>query len=231
MLHNNVLTQDNLESVDKYFSWVYDVIKPFTGQRILDIGCARGNITDFVKGRELVIGIDVLEDFVNDYKNRFKNFKNISAFKCNIEKDNAEFLLNKDIDTIICLNVLEHIENDMQALKNMHRILKTGGKLIIQVPAFACLYGTLDAADIHFRRYGKKEIISRITAAGFKIKKVFYFNIAGIIGWFISGKILKDKHFKKDRGILFNSIIPFLRFIEKAIKPPIGLSIFVAAEK
>lgn len=228
--HSNIVTQDNLAAADRYFPWIYDTIKEFAGNKILDIGCARGNIADFFKAKELIIGIDVLDEFVSCFKDRFKENKNFYAYKINIE-EGAEELIGRGIDTIICLNVLEHIEKDGLALENMRKILVKGGKLIVQVPAFNFLYGTLDEADLHFRRYEKKEIADKIKGAGFKIKKVFYFNLLGVLGWFLSGKVFKDKHFKAERGGLFNKFIPFLRFFEKIMKPPAGLSIFVIAEK
>ncbi|MFH1452508.1 MAG: methyltransferase type 12, partial [Armatimonadota bacterium] len=105
------------------------------------------------------------------------------------------------------------------------------GRVIIQVPAFMWLYGTLDKADLHFRRYSKSEIVNKVKKAGFKIHKSFYFNFPGIIGWYLSGKVFKDKHFKSGRGKLFNTVIPVIKFVERAVRPPLGLSVFVIAEK
>ena len=134
-------------------------------------------------------------------------------------------------DTVICVNVLEHMKNDKKALENMHSVLEKKGKLILMAPAFQALYGTIDKANKHYRRYNKKQLKSLLKQCNFKIKSMAYMNLFGLLGWWYHNKFLKiSVHNTKDL-LLFDKLAPFLSFIEKIIPPPVGLSLIVIAEK
>lgn len=229
--HKHIKTQEQFVSMDRYFQWVYKTISPYLGNRILDIGCAGGNICQYFLNKEKVIGVDLLDEFIEEIKRRFKNYPNFEAYKCSLVSEEFLKYQSRNVDTVTCLNVISHITDDDKALKNVYEILQPKGKLILQVPAFKWLYGTLDEADLHFRRYNKEEIIKKISLTGFLVHKVFYFNMMGIFPWYFSGKIMKENIFSSKKGKLYNIVIPFLKIIESIIKPPFGLSIFVIAQK
>ena len=97
------------------------------------------------------------------------------------------------IDSVICFNVLEHIEQDEKALKNIFDLLEPGGRLLLLVPSHPWLYGTLDQHLGHYRRYGKKELKNKLETLGFKVIFLKYFNRIGIWEWFLNSKILRKK--------------------------------------
>jgi SAM-dependent methyltransferase len=133
-------------------------------------------------------------------------------------------------DTITCINVLEHIEQDVAALKHMKHFLRKGGKVVIFVPALPEIYGTLDSLVDHHRRYTKKTLKTALENAGFTIKAGYYMNMFGILTWFLAGRILKQKEFHKEACHMLDKIVPTLRTLESLVNPPLGQSLIMVGE-
>jgi SAM-dependent methyltransferase len=168
---------------------------------------------------------------VGDLRNTFRSKKDVFVREFDItKKPPKEF--NLFFSTIYGINVLEHIEDDKGALKNIRKILNKNGKLILLVPAKRKAYTKLDRELGHFRRYEKEELSEKLERSGYKVDKIYYFNIVGLISWYIRDKVktnnvnLKPYHIK-----IFDSIIPFLRMVESVIKIPMGISLIVVARK
>src|SRR5205814_6821840 len=120
---------------------------------------------------------------------------------------------------------LEHIEDDRGALRHMHDLLAPGGKLLLFVPAGTYLYGRLDEALGHFRRYSLNEVRAKAAEAGFAVDELFYMNVAGIPGWFLSSRVLRRTAPPRGMLWLFNLLTPlFIRF-EETLKPRFGQSV------
>ncbi len=116
-------------------------------------------------------------------KNRFKNVDNIETFN---DYFNSEIDLSEDINTILYINVLEHIEMDKEELISSYKKLNTGGRVIVFVPALQFLYSSLDEQLGHYRRYNKNRLTTLLEGAGFQVEKVKYFDLAGILPWYIT---------------------------------------------
>jgi 2-polyprenyl-3-methyl-5-hydroxy-6-metoxy-1,4-benzoquinol methylase len=224
------ITLDELAHVQKYNLLIYECIKPYLGKSILEIGAGIGNVSKHLINSkpDLLILSDFEEDFVKILSDNFKNIPNIKVVKFDISKDS--YLDNNSIDTIICINVLEHIKEDLQALINCNKILSYGGKLILFLPANQFLYGALDISLGHYRRYNKDEITKKLQAAGFKVNSVRYFNAIGILGWLINSRVLKKNTIPLFQ-LKFFELISFFVQLEKYIKIPFGLSLIVVAHK
>jgi SAM-dependent methyltransferase len=227
----SVEIQNRLSKVDRYNQWIYDNIKAFVGKRVLDVGCASGNITQFFLDREMVIGLDHSLEFIQIIEDKFRAYPNFRAVSSDITDSNISALRSENFDTVTCFNVLEHIEDDLLALVNMRQMLADNGRLILLVPAFQALYGTMDEADGHFRRYSKKELSMKLRKSDFAVEKQFYMNAVGIIGWYINGRILRKRLVPNTHYSLYNKVLPIFSRIEKLIKMPFGLSIVTIARK
>src|SRR5687767_11810698 len=177
--------QQRLSEVDLYNEWIFEQFEPFIGDRVLDVGCAIGNITKQFMDRERVVGLDVAPEFVDEMRARFGDRPNFRAELIDIADPAVLSLAEERIDTIVCANVLEHVEDDARALAHMHELLVPGGRLLLLVPAFRFLFGTMDRADRHFRRYTKPEVHLRLDAAGFRMERLYYMNLVGTVGWFV----------------------------------------------
>ena len=216
-----------------YNHWIYENIQNYIGYNILEIGAGIGNITDFIIFRNNLTVIDINQHYI-DYLNSkysFRNESNFNALNVDIQDIKSSPLASKRFDTIICLNILEHLENDRGAVENMSYLLEPGGKLIILVPALKTLYGSIDVSFEHLRRYNKKELKSLINGQNMEIVKFYYLNFLGLLGWFINGRILKKKELPEKQTKLFDELVPFLSFAEKIIIPPLGQSLILIAQK
>jgi len=224
-----------LYSADNFNKWLFDEIKPFIRDgNILEIGSGIGTISnilinEFKKSNITLSDID--RKYIKFLRDKYNN-RDINVHEINVEKFDHLKKLNKFFDTVIMLNVLEHIKDDLKPLENIYKILKRNGVLILLVPAFKFLYNSIDIEVGHYRRYSKKEIIKLSKSAGYKIKGCFYFNFLSIIGWFINGTIFRKGELSKNALDIYNNMIPLLRVFEKnIIKRKIGISIILILEK
>lgn len=223
--------QGRLSEVDRYNEWIYEQFRPLIGKRILDVGCAIGNITRYYLDRELVVGIDVVEEFINKVQERFADRPNFKVLLVDIADSAVLSLASEKIDTIICVNVLEHVEDDILALNNMKQVLVAGGRLLLLVPAFKFLYGTMDIADNHYRRYHKQMLRDRLLETGFVVESQYYMNLIGMLGWFLNGKILRNEIIESSHYSFYNKIVPVIAKMEGLVHPPFGLSLISVARK
>lgn len=223
-----------LASANNFTLWMYEQIKPFLKGNILEIGSGRGNyskiiINSFPQNR--IILSDISENYVKDLKKQFES-SNVVAVKLNLEKKGDFEKINTNIDSAFALNVMEHIENDIDAMNNLYEKLNKGGTFTILVPAHKFLYNCIDKSVGHYRRYTRKDLLKKVSQTKFKVKKLFYFNALPILGWYWSGNILKKDILSKNNMRLFDTLVPLLRFIEKYIlRKKIGMSLVAVLVK
>jgi SAM-dependent methyltransferase len=217
-----------MRTVEWYNNWLFSLVEEHIKGDILEGGAGIGNFTSLLLKRGRVFAIDINKDCLKGLRKKFGS-------KVFIEFGDLEkgkfFSKTKKFDTIVCLNVLEHIKDDKKALENMFELLKPKGKLVLLVPAYQLFFGRLDEELGHFRRYSKPELTRKLTSLGFKICKSRYLNWLGGLGWFINARILGRKMLSKKQLVLFDKIArPFLK-LEQVFEPPFGLSILVIAQK
>ena len=136
----------------------------------------------------------------------------------------------RQFDSVVCLNVLEHIEDDLGALREMRRVIRPGGYLALLVPAHQVLYGKFDEAVGHFRRYSKDPLLKLLKQADFEVTSIKFFNITAVIPWLVNGRIFKRDYLPEDQTRLVNRLVPVLK-LERLIGPPCGLSLIALAKK
>jgi SAM-dependent methyltransferase len=182
--------------------------------------------------RDLIVATDVYSPCVDYLKRRVGVGLNVVPLELDISDPAALELAKYEFDTVICLNVLEHVEDDLRALSHMQSVLKPGGRLVLLVPAFQFLYGTVDRSLDHYRRYTRKSLLPRMRAAGFEIERSFYMNVIGMAGWFLNNRVLKRREENADQIEMFDRYIaPVAERIEKIIPPPFGLSLIAIGQK
>lgn len=217
---------ENLQQANRYNNWIFSQILPHLGSEVLEVGCGNGNFTVLLAQKcSRVVAVDLNEDYVLVTKSRLKGNSGVEV----LVADATQLQEKRYYDRVIMLDVLEHIEDDIQILYQLKNCLKPGGKLIVKVPALECLYSPMDKAIGHYRRYNKKTLINTLRKANFSHPSVWYFNVAGICGWWFNGKVLGCTTPPAEQVGLFNEIVPFLSVIEARIKLPIGLSLFGVA--
>jgi 2-polyprenyl-3-methyl-5-hydroxy-6-metoxy-1,4-benzoquinol methylase len=214
-----------------YNRWIYEQIAPYIGQRILDIGCAIGNITQFYLDRDRIIGLDVVDESLEVIRARFADYPNFEAHHVDITTPELQRFASENIDTVVMLNVLEHIEDDIGTLRGIWNVLVPGGRLLMLVPVIKALYGPMDKADHHYRRYSRAELNYKLRAANFEIEQQKYFNFLGIAAWFFTNHILRRTMAAPTQYSLFDKLVPILSRLEAIKPPPLGLSLVTICRK
>jgi len=225
-------TLDALAYLDHYNSWLIDKIRPFLGQRILEVGSGIGNMAAYLLDRELIVTSDIMPEYREALSKRFADRPNVHVTSFSLDNgDGKEDVARHNIDTIVSVNVLEHIADDRGAIGHMADLLPKGGRLVILVPAIPALFGTLDVYLHHYRRYRKQELRALFEASGFAVDDIFYFNFFGIFGWFLNSRVLRREILPPGQLRLFNTLAPGFRAVESAVPIPIGQSLIIAGTK
>ena len=211
--------------IDRCDAYLFDQIRPFLGKRVLEVGSGNGNIVPHLLDRQLVVATDIEPQSVAEIRRCFGAHANVTALALDICSETAADLRPYNIDTVLSLNVLEHIHDDGVALSNIANVLSAGGRLIIIVPAYQALYGTMDASIGHYRRYTKGDLGRKLSHAGFQVERQFYYNILGIAGWFVNGRLLRRRVPPTSQLRLYNLVFPIASRLESLVPPIVGLSL------
>lgn len=174
--------------------WMAETIGPSLGGKILEIGAGIGNLTRIlVRGRRFYIASDLEYEHVERLKSRLAHRPNLSVALLDAADPEQFQPFKGKVDTVVCLNVVEHIEDDLAALRNIHSVLENGGLAVILVPEGESVYGTLDQALGHWRRYSERQLTAVMQNAGFEVEKIIRFNRISRPGWWLNGRLLKRR--------------------------------------
>jgi SAM-dependent methyltransferase len=196
--------------------WMYHQIAPYVGQRVLEAGCGIGNLTELLLESDRLVAGDFDPFYVEMINRRFGHLENFRTLQVDLTRaDNYDQLADERIDTIICLNVLEHIATDQDVLGHFFRLLQPGGHAIMLVPQHPWLYAPVDQTLGHERRYTTEELCDKLTRAGFEVVHQQGFNRLGTLGWYVSGKLMGRKHLSPGQMRTFNRLLPVARLIER----------------
>lgn len=212
--------------------WLFDRIHPYLGTNILEVGSGIGNISKFlISPNTNVVLTDVKKSYLEYLRHRFVGNPKVKILSHDISSTDLSNISQMDIDTVVCINVLEHIENDDIALENIHKFLCNDGRLILIVPAGKALYGSLDEGVDHFRRYEKDTLKKKLEKNDFIIDEIYYHNLLSTIGWFVNGRIFKRKLMSSLQVRIIDKMIPLLAKAENKCRVPFGLSLIVVCRK
>jgi len=199
------------------------------GLRILEIGAGTGNLTAQLIPRVVYWATDINPLYLMYLENVGRNRPYMKVGFTNAEKAES-YPQDQKFDTVICLNVVEHLVNDRGALVNLRAALEDGGRAIILVPCGPGLYGTLDEVLGHQRRYTRKSLEELVTKAEFKLESMLEFNRAGVIAWWLNGRVLRRRTFGLGQIMALNLLTPVFRLIDKFL-PWAPLSLIAVARK
>jgi SAM-dependent methyltransferase len=222
---HGILTLEAFEQARRYNQWVFSRFSRHVGSRVLEIGSGIGNIVADVlthPGVEEVVATDASSCSLKILHDRLGADPRLSCVTWDANTSPPVELAGRPFDTIICSNVLEHIENHEAALSAMAGLLRPGGKLLLLVPAHPYLYCRLDKELGHFRRYRRTELIELLEGLGFQVEKVANHNFPGVIGWFWSGKVRGREMLHQKSLRRFDRLVPLIRRIDPLIRGPLG---------
>lgn len=225
-----------LAEATNYYLWTLARIRPHLGQKILDVGGGFGSHLEAILASGLrVTSIDRSAEAVEWMRARFADRPEFRALCADFDEESTlRELRAQEFDTVLCLNVLEHIADDRRALRGMRSILAKGGALILQVPAHRWLYGRLDSLAGHHRRYAAADLARLLSGAGFEDVRVSHFNRFGVVPWFINGRVLKPRRIDSETvgaqvRIFDRYLVPLARVMEVLLPLPVGQSLIAIA--
>lgn len=217
--------------IDEVDRWLYEEISPYLGSRILEIGCGMGNFARYLVDRDLYIGIETSPDSVEYVNQLYGNRPGMHAYVADATAVAFADFARFELDTIFSLNVFEHIDDHMAALRNAHAVLQPGGRMILVVPAHMWLYGSIDRAIGHYRRYDKRMLAELFQQVGFTCLAQKYINALGALGWWANGRLRRQETPPSGQLRLFNRVVPVIKGIERAMPPPFGISVLAVGKK
>jgi 2-polyprenyl-3-methyl-5-hydroxy-6-metoxy-1,4-benzoquinol methylase len=221
----------NLSDTKNYNDWISQLIDPFLGNRILEVGAGIGNMTEILlKNGRTIFASDVSTKHLEILQERFQNRSDIFIQDWNMENGVIDSFKDENLDTVVCINVLEHIKDDSRALKNAFSLLAPNGRLLLFIPAHPLLFGKIDKNLGHYRRYAKSAIVELTKEAGFKIQKAQFFNRVGFWGWFLNSRLFNCSELSEKQMRIFNSLVPLWKLIDH-LSLPFGQSLFIVARK
>ena len=229
-------TLEVIAKADRFNKWMYDQFRDQLKGEILEIGSGIGNISQLVieEGRFITLS-DYNDEYCESLRKKFSPYNNVrEVIRIDLLDQNFEnkyYAYKEKFDSIFLLNVIEHIEDDLTAVKNCNYLLKRGGHLILLAPAYSWLYCKFDKQLGHYRRYSLIQLKYLLKKNAFSILKGDYFNFTGIAGWFLFGKIMNRKMLGSGGMSAFNKIVPLAKAVDKILGRSTGLSIIVTGIK
>lgn len=214
---------------ENYHNWILDEFSPYLGENVAEVGAGTGNFSDFLLGTKVrkLAAFEPSKNMFDVLQKRFLDHSVVDTINAFFEDQSFP----NAFDSVCYVNVLEHIEDDFNALSHAHKALHQNGHLLIFVPALPFLYSDLDKKVGHFRRYKKQQLENLVSSAGFTIKKSKYFDIAGIIPWYIAFVLLKQTTTEANVSLYDKLIVPVMRRVERVIIPMIGKNLILIAQK
>lgn len=233
-LAENLYFGKDLEAMQfarRYHRWIIDEIRPFFGKNVAEVGAGCGNLSQFLL-EESIDSLTAFEPSSNMFDLLEKKLRSESrATLINDFFGSRNIDSGDGYDSVVYINVMEHIEDDQGEIGRAFDSLKPGGHLIIYVPALAWLYSDFDRAIGHFRRYHKSELFRLVSDQGFDVVQAKYFDSLGIIPWYLNAVLLGRSINSKSVALYDRLAIPMLSRVERYLPPWIGKNLLVVGRK
>lgn len=216
-----------------YLKWQFNLVQPYLGKHVLEIGGGIGNFTSsLATTAESVISLEPNVYCYNKLKQATAAINNVTIYNIAAEQLNNHVASDYLADTVICMNVLEHIQDDAEAVQTFSQRLKVGGNMVLLIPAVPWVFGDIDRRLGHYRRYSKQSITSLLHEVGMEISVLRYFNFIGLWGWLWNTRVFKKQQQSNGQIYFFDKyLVPWLSKAEQVVPVPIGQSLLVVSIK
>ena len=212
-----------------YHNWILALIKPWLKGSVAEVGAGMGNFSRLLLGCEVecLTAFEPSKEMYSALVNEIGSDPRATAVN--------DFFTHKSsaggFDSIVYINVLEHIQEDCNELAEAWNSLRSGGHLIVFVPALSWLYSPLDREVGHFRRYNRTGLEKKVASAGFELMLSHYFDIAGILPWYVNFVLLKRSIGRGSVSAYDQFVVPIMRRVEGVVTPPVGKNILLVAKR
>jgi SAM-dependent methyltransferase len=226
---------ETLSEAVQYYDWVYSLMCPYLGQQVLELGAGIGNLTTYLLGRgRLVTAIDTDERIIVLHRHRVPADPRLLTKCVSIQELSARPACLGQFDSVVSSNVLEHLPDEVETevVRASFELLRPGGFSVHWVPAFQTIFGSLDRAFMHHRRYRRNQLRALFRRAGFEVVSCQYWNLVGFFGWWFTGRILCATGISSTQMLAFDRyVVPVIRRMEPWVWRPFGQSILIVARR
>ena len=219
---------------ENYRRWQFDMVAPFIKGTVLEVGGGIGNFTpELSRAADNLISLEPNEYCYKQLVEKTKDLKNVVAHRATVESLDEKIPLTRHVDTVVLMNVLEHIQDDKAVLTKLQQRLKPTGRIVILVPACQWAFGSTDDRLGHYRRYWKGYTRELVASLGMEIEKMRYYHFIGVWAWWWNAKFAHRQNQSDGQIKLFDKFfVPVISRLEKFVPPPVGQSLlFVARQK
>ncbi len=211
----------------RYRRYLLGLLEPHCGRKILEVGSGLGDLAAELSGYERLIVTDVDPACLQELSDRFNGRPDVEVTPFDLREGNA---LSQSVNTVLAVNVLEHIVDDAGALRRMAGAVVPGGNIILFVPAYPSLYGPHDRAAGHVRRYVPKTLRAAVLRAGLSVEVLRPVNFLGGVAWWVAVHVGGCSSPRSSLvGLYDRFVVPLVRLMEARWRPPFGQSILCVA--
>ncbi|HEX8179321.1 MAG TPA: methyltransferase domain-containing protein [Pyrinomonadaceae bacterium] len=220
-----------------YHRWLLDSFAPYLGRRLVEVGAGTGSFSELLLERApaslaLVEPATEMHRLLVTKVAGWQTTARVETYNDLFMNVAARIAAVERPDSIIYVNVLEHIADDERELRIVCDTLCPRGRVFIFVPALRWLYGSFDRLVGHERRYAWGELRAKCERAGFRVLKASYFDSAGVLPWWAKYRVLRSQQMGAGAVRFYDRfVVPPLRRLETLIPPPVGKNILLVAEK
>ncbi len=214
-----------------YQRWQFQMVAPFLGGEVLEIGGGIGNFTPQIASvAKFVTSLEPNEYCFGQLREKIAPLRNAAAYRVTVESLHEVIPAGKKFDAVVLMNVLEHIKDDRAVLAELKKHLAPAGRIVVLVPAGQWAFGATDTRLGHYRRYSKSYTRPLVAGLEMGIEKMRYYNFVGIWGWWWNAKFARRENQSDAQIRLFDGwIVPVLSRLEKFLPPPVGQSLLFVA--
>jgi 2-polyprenyl-3-methyl-5-hydroxy-6-metoxy-1,4-benzoquinol methylase len=216
-----------LDASRNYNGWIFERARPHLGRRVLDAGAGLGAFSALAAaaGAE-VLAVEPDRAFVATLRDRFADEPRIEVVEGTAEDPRVA----GSFDSVLCLNVLEHVRDDAAVIAGFRDRLAPGGRLLLLVPAHPRLYAAYDRAVGHERRYEKDALRALLEQTGFEVDDIRHVNPVGALAWLLMMRPRRQGDWPSRSFRTFDRIVPLVRPLDR-LRLPVGLSLWVVARR
>ncbi len=222
---------DLLSDTYHYNHWIFSLLRPFLGDSICEIGAGTGNLSRFMLNSTKLVCIEPEPEYASDLRALSSVHLNMSLFAGSLEDYASHEPRTELVDSIVCVNVLEHIKEDAAALRMMGTLVKPNGVILIFVPACPWAFGALDLALGHYRRYTRKSLVAVVRESQLQVVRSQYVNFIGAFAWWWYSRVRGNVKIDAKGARLFDRFVPYVSAVERLVPTSVGQSLFVALKK
>lgn len=214
-----------------YHQWIFEEVAPYLGEHVAEVGAGTGNFSEYLLDTNIkqLVAFEPSSNMYSHLEEKFQDNSTIKTINALFEDHRPAH--HNSFDSVCYINVLEHIKDHEKALEHAYKTMSNKGHLIIFVPALPFLYSKFDKQVGHYRRYTKATLLEVVKSAGFTIKKVRYFDIAGIIPWYLAFVVLKSSVNTTNVSLYDRFVVPLMKKVEQVVPPVIGKNLLLVGQK